>query len=51
MPAFELLGQYVEGGVVNAESLQLFHRRKHVFTASARPAMTLAREMQLLREA
>ena len=51
MTAFELLGQHVQIGVADTKRLQLFHRRQHVVAAGARPAVTLARIVQLLCEA
>jgi len=49
--AFELVSQYMQFDVTDSEPLQFFHRCEHVVAASPRPAMALARKVQLLGQA
>lgn len=48
MKAFELISQQVQTGIADPQRLQFLHGSQHIITTSARPAVALAREMQLL---
>jgi len=50
MTAFELFGQYAQIDIADSERSQFFHCCQDVVAASAGPAMTLSRVMQLFRE-